>query len=102
MAWTNGSYFLAGGQTVSITFWWGEGDDMGPQWAMAHPIPFEPDVPLITERVAKKLVCEFGQVVQNGEPHFSCAGTGSNYEYQVWIKNDGTSGCKFQLQGGGV
>jgi hypothetical protein len=87
---------------VSIGFSWGAGDDKGPQWAMAHPLPGERDVPLMTERVAKKLVCEFGEVVQNGDPSFHCAGTGSNYEYQVWITNDGTGGCNFQLEGGGV
>jgi hypothetical protein len=103
MAWRMGNMFsIAGGQTVSIGFWWPPGDDKGPQWVMPHPVPGEPDVPLVTERVAKKLVCEIGQVTINGPATFRCVGTGSSYEYRVWITNDGASGCKFQLEGGGV
>ena len=102
MAWSTGNFFVAPGATVAIWFRWGAGADHGPQWAMAHPFPGEPEAWLVTERVGKKLVCEVGQVTQNGPARFSCVGTGSNYEYQVWITNDGRSGCRFQLQGGGV
>jgi hypothetical protein len=69
---------------------------------MAHPLPFEPEAPLVTERVAKKLICQIGVVSQNGEAQYSCGGTGSEYEYMVWLKNDGFSGCRYQLEGGGV
>jgi hypothetical protein len=103
MGWRVGTqFFVAGGSTMLLWFSWGAGDDKGPQWAMAHPIPGEPDVPLVTERVGKKLICEIGQVTINGPATYRCVGTGSNYEYYVWIKNDGASGCKYQLEGGGV
>jgi hypothetical protein len=103
MAWRMGSvFFIAPGTTISIGFWWPPGTDHGPQWALPHPLPGEPETWLVTERVGKKLVCEIGQVEQNGPAKYSCAGTGSNYEYRVWIRNDGTSGCRFQLDGGSV
>ncbi len=103
MGWRAGNVFvLLPGRTTSIRFWWPPGDDKGPQWAMAHPIAGEPDVPLVTERVAKKLICEIGQIQENGPAKYSCGGTGSSYEYLVWLTNDGAAGCRFQLEGGGV
>jgi hypothetical protein len=103
MAWRMGNiFFIAPGATISITFLWPPGVDHGPQWVMPHPLPGEPETWLVTERVGKKLICEIGQVTQNGEAQFRCVGTGSNYEYRVWITNDGKSGCRFQVEGGGV
>jgi hypothetical protein len=102
MAWSVGNFFVAPGATVTIRFHWGSGDDHGPQWVMAHPFPGEPEAWLATERVAKKLICEVGEVIQNGPSVFRCAETGSRYEYQVWITNDGSEGCHFAIQGGGV
>jgi hypothetical protein len=67
---------------------------------MARPLPGEPDVPLATERLAYQLICEIGQIQENGPPIYSGAGTGSLYQYIVWITNDGSSGCRFQLEGG--
>lgn len=103
MAWTIPDvHFIAPGATVQWWFRWGSGVDHGPQWAMAHPIPGEPDVVLVTERVGKKLRCEIGQIIINGPAQYSCAETGSLYEYRAWITNDGSTGCRYQLQGGGV
>lgn len=95
-------FFVGPNSTTEITLWWPSYQDQGPQWAMAHPLPGEPDVPLVTERVGKQLVCELGEIIENGPPVFQCAGTGSEYQYVVWITNDGSSGCRFFLQGGGV
>jgi len=102
MAWSSGNFFIAPGATLNIWFRWDPGIDHGPQWAMAHPFPGEPEALLVTERVGKKLICEVGVVEINGEARYRCGGTGSNYEYYAWITNDGPSGCRFQLQGGGV
>jgi hypothetical protein len=102
MGWRTGNFFVAPGTTALLSFKWGDGDDKGPQWAMAHPIPGDSDAPLATERVAKRLICEVGRVTINGPAQYSCAQTGSHYEYWVWISNRGTSGCRYQLEGGGV
>jgi hypothetical protein len=102
MAWHAGNFFLAPGATTRIRFWWGTGVDHGPQWALPHPFPGQPDVWLVTERVGKRLICEIGVVTQNGPANYGCGGTGSSYEYAVWIKNDGGAGCRYELQGGGV
>jgi hypothetical protein len=64
---------------------------------MARPLPGEPDVPLANERLAYQLISEIGQIQENGRPIYSGAGTGSLYQYIVWITNDGSSGCRFQL-----
>lgn len=103
MGWNAGNFFVAPGSTIQIQFKWGSGDDKGPQWAMAHPVAGEPESALlVTERVGKKHVCVLGRLVINGPGQYSCAGTDSNYEYRVWIKNDGSDGCRFELEGGGV
>jgi len=95
--------FIAPGATLIHRFWWPSGSsDRGAQWAMAHPVLGESDDWLMTERVGKHLKCEIGQVTENGPPVFSCAETGRDYEYRAFIHNDGTSGCRYQLEGGGV
>ena len=76
--------------------------DRGAQWAMAHPVPGKSDDWLMTERVGKHLPCEIGQVEVNGPPVYSCVQTGRDYEYRAFIHNDGSSGCLYQLEGGGV
>jgi hypothetical protein len=105
MAWriTNQTFFIAPGATTIITFWWpGGNSDHGAQWAMAHPVLGESEDWLMSERVGKHLACEIGQVVQNGPAVYRCVETGRDYEYRVFIRNDGTTGCRFQLEGGGV
>lgn len=105
MGWrvTSRTFFIAPGATTIITFWWPPGSsDRGAQWAMAHPLPGNSDDWLMTERVGKHLVCDFGQVSQNGEPSYSCVQVGQDYEYRAFFTNDGTRGCRFQLEGGGV
>jgi hypothetical protein len=56
----------------------------------------------MTERVGKRLVCELGTISQNGEAEYGCAATGSDYEYRAFFRNDGSSGCRYQIEGGGV
>lgn len=105
MGWrvTSQAFFIAPGATTIIRFWWPPGNsDRGAQWAMAHPLPGNSDDWLMTERVGKHLVCDIGQVSENGPPVFSCVQTGQDYEYRAFFTNDGTRGCRFQLEGGGV
>jgi hypothetical protein len=95
--------FIAPGATIIHTFWWPSGNsDRGAQWAMAHPVPGKSDDWLMTERVGKHLLCEIGQVEVNGPPVYSCVQTGRDYEYRAFIHNDGSPGCLYQLEGGGV
>jgi hypothetical protein len=101
MAWSSGNFFVAPGATISIVFWWENNADHGPQWAMAQPFPNEPETWLMTERVGKKIVCEIGQIIQNGDAQYRCVESGG-YQYLAHITNIGSQGCRFTLQGGGV
>jgi hypothetical protein len=65
-------------------------------------MPNEVEAYLWTERVAKVLECEIGQVTINGPAEYSCAQAGSNYHYEVDIRSEGADGCRFLLEGGGV
>jgi hypothetical protein len=87
-----------------MNFWWGNpGDDKGPQWAMGHPMRGEPPTGLATERVVKTVDCSIGSVTINGPAEYGCGDPGTAYwRYQVDIRNEGVSGCRFQLEGGGV
>jgi hypothetical protein len=69
---------------------------------MAHPVLGTSEDWLMTERVGKHLLCEIGVVSQNGEARYRCAETGRDYEYRAFIRNDGTAGCRYQLEGGAV
>lgn len=103
MGWrvTGQSFFIAPGATSVIRFWWPAGNsDRRAQWAMAHPVPGEPEAWLMTERVGKRLVCEVAWVT--GEGDYGCSETGRDYEYRAFFRNDGASGCRYQLEGGGV
>jgi hypothetical protein len=104
MGWRVGAQtYIAPGATLVQRFWWPSGSsDRGAQWAMAHPVLGQSDDWLMTERVGKHLRCEIGRVVVNGEPVYSCAETGREYEYRAYIRNDGSTGCRYQLEGGGV
>lgn len=104
MSWRDNSvYYIAPGATIRINFWWPKPGDKGPQWVMAHPLRGEPSSGLATERVAKKTSCTIGKMVINGPAQYSCGDPQTAYwSYYVDIKNDGSSGCRFQLEGGGV
>jgi len=86
-----------------MAFWWNKPGDKGAQWAMAHPMAGEPSSALVTERVAKRVDCEIGVIIINGPAQYGCGDARTAYwSYYVDIKNDGTQGCRFQLEGGGV
>jgi len=55
----------------------------------------------MTERVGKRRPCEIGTIAIDGEPQYGCAATGADVEYRVFIRNDGASGTRYQLEGGG-
>jgi hypothetical protein len=96
------TFFIAPGATSIIRFWWPPGSsDQGAQWAMAHPLAGASDSWLMTERVGKRRPCEIGTIAINGEPQYGCAATGADVEYRVFIRNDGASGTRYQLEGGG-
>jgi hypothetical protein len=95
--------YIAPGSTIRIDFWWDAPGDKGPQWAMGHPMRGEPSSPLATERVAKVVNCEIGQITINGPAQYGCGDpTTAYWSYYVDITNDGSEGCNFQLEGGGV
>ncbi len=97
------TFYIAPGTTVRINFWWNKPGDKGPQWAMGHPMRGEPPAALATERVAKVVACEIGQVTINGPAHYGCGDPSTAYwTYYVDITNDGSEACHFQLEGGGV
>jgi len=105
MGWRIGSpvFYIAPKTTVRIQFWWNAPGDKGPQWAMGHPMAGEPPTSLATERVAKAVACEIGQYTINGAGHYGCGDPKTAYwQYYADITNDGTEGCRFQLEGGGV
>jgi hypothetical protein len=105
MGWrvTSPSFFISPGSTIRIYFWWSRPGDKGAQWAMGHPRRGEPSTALATERVAKTVDCEIGQLIINGPAQYSCGDPSTAYwEYYADITNDGSNGCRFQLEGGGV
>jgi hypothetical protein len=68
---------------------------------MAHPIAGEPSSAIATERVAKYVACRVGYVTSEGD--YGCGDIDTAYwGYYVDLRNDGTEGCRFQLDGGGV
>ena len=70
---------------------------------MAHPMRGEPPAALATERVAKTVNCTIGQVSINGAAQYACGDPNTAYwEYYADITNDGSQGCRFQLEVGGV
>jgi hypothetical protein len=94
---------VAPGATIRIGFAWPHPGDKGAQWVMGRPLPGELPVALATERVAKTVGCEIGQVIINGDARYRCGDTRTAYwEYYVDIRNDGSAPCRFQLEGGGV
>jgi hypothetical protein len=95
--------FVSPGATVRIGLAWKRPGDKGAQWAMAHPIAGEPPVNLATERVGKRVDCEIGVVRVNGPAEFGCGDPKTAFwSYFVDIRNEGTQGCRFQLEGGSV
>jgi len=105
MGWrvNNPSFYIAPGSTIRIDFWWDRPGDMGPQWAMGHPMRGEPPSALATERVAKVVACEIGQITINGPTHYGCGDPETAYwRYYADITNDGPEAFNFQLEGGGV
>ena len=103
MAWSTGNFYIAPGATIRINFWWPRPGDRGLQWAMAHPLRGEGSSILWTERGGKRVQCEIGRLVINGPATYSCGDASTAYwDYFVDIKNDGSSGMRFTLTGGGV
>ena len=102
MGWKSGSsFFVAPGSTIRLAFSWG-GADKGSQWVQGHVLNGEAPARLWTERVAKELMCDLGQIIVNGSAEFSCVETSDKYRYLVDIKSDGPEGTRFRLEGGNV
>ena len=103
MSWRDNSkdYWVAAGGNAGIIFWYGNpGDDKGVQFAMGHPIAGEDPTSLVTYEVAKSVACTVGSVADG---HYGCGDPRSAYwRYWVNIRNDGSSGCRFRFEGGGV
>ena len=93
-------FFVAPRSTVLIGFKYGRGDDHGTQWATAHPLPGEPSALLVTEKGGKTLICELGVAIAGAGSR--CADPSPLFAYRIFIKNEGSAGCRFQLEGGGL
>lgn len=100
MGWRAGDFYVAAGATIRASFWWPHPGDKGAQWAMAHPKAGEPPCSLATERVGKSVACEIAWV--NSEGDYGCVADTAYWTYYADIKNDSSTGCRFQLEGGGV
>jgi hypothetical protein len=93
--------FIAPESTVRVNFWFRDRRDAGAQWAMGHPLARP--ATLITERVSKEAVCEIGRLIQTDPPQYICQDTGPQYWlYHAYITNEGSQGCSFKIEGGGV
>lgn len=94
--------YIAPESTVRVNFWFSpERRDVGAQWAMGHTL--ERPATLITERVSKEADCEIGRIIFNDPPQYSCADTGPwRWLYHAYITNEGSQGCRFKIEGGGV
>ncbi|WP_322750968.1 MULTISPECIES: hypothetical protein [unclassified Frankia] len=97
----SGPFFLAPGASVRLNMWYGnQGDDHGAQWIMAHPLSGEAPTELIVSDHSKILDYAIGCVEENGSPR-ACPGQDPYYRYGVTVTNRGTSGVRFNIQGGG-
>ncbi|HEX3945773.1 MAG TPA: hypothetical protein VHW69_16980 [Rhizomicrobium sp.] len=99
---SDGPFFLAPGQSMGITVWFGDpGDDHGAQWIMAHPIAADtqPPAQLTVTNFTKELHYELGSVTQNGAATYHYYDP--YYRYSVTVTNTGSSAVFFSVQGGG-
>lgn len=97
----SGPFFLAPGPPMRIIMWYGDpGDDQGAQWIMAHPLAGEAPTELVVSDHSKILDYATGCIQQNGSTQ-ACPGEDPFYRYGVVVTNRGSSGVRFNIQGGG-
>jgi hypothetical protein len=104
MSWRVGSptFYAAPGATIRIAYSWGKPGDKGPVgdgspngWRTAHG-------PCHGAR-GKRVDCTIGSITVNRESHYGCGDPKTAYwSYYADFRNDGSEGCRFQLEGGGV
>lgn len=98
----SGPFFLAPGGAVRIEVWFGDpGVDKGAQWIMAHPLRGEPPTELVLSDFAKRIDYEIGWVRVNGAPEYGYEPKSAYWRYRVTVRNAGTRGVRFNVQGGG-
>jgi hypothetical protein len=94
-----GSFFLAPGASVRLVLSWNPPGDHGAQWIMAHAAKGQPPTELMVSEFSKQLRYSIAW-------HRSDCTSGWNYDsyyyrYLVTVKNLGSYGVWFSLQGGG-
>jgi hypothetical protein len=98
MAFTIGNFWLANGHNMWVTYWFsphGTKDDMGAQWMLANPLPFNTfptpsgTTQLETSRFQKRVLYANG---------------GTEWTYNALVENTAAPGWLptwFNLEGGG-
>src|SRR5947209_1874190 len=97
----SGPFYLAPGAWIAVVVWFGNREDRGAQWIMAHPLRGEAPTMLEATNHAKILDYSIGTVVQNGPPTYHYNPDDAQYSYQAVITNKGNVGVRFSVQGGG-
>jgi hypothetical protein len=100
MAFNNiGSFFIAPGASIRLRLWWPAPGDHGAQWIMAHADRGQPPCELVVSDHAKKLDYSIGWVNSAGQSGWE--NDSYYYEYRVTVRNRGSYGVRFSIQGGG-
>jgi hypothetical protein len=98
----SGPFYLAPGASTRIYLWFGRvGDDRGAQWIMAHPLRGEPPCELVLSDFAKSIDYEIGTVTINGPAQYGYEPSSAYWRYHVTVRNTGSRGVRFNVQGGG-
>jgi hypothetical protein len=98
----SGPFFLAPGASMRIWVRRNGGQDFGAQWIMAHPLRNgQPPTELVVSDHSKLLQYEIGTITINGPAEYGYDPDSSYYEYRVTVRNAGTQGTLFNVQGGG-
>lgn len=94
-----GSIFLAPGASARLVLTWPAPGDHGAQWIMAHAPKGQPPCELILTEPSKRLGYSIGWVNSEGDSGF--VDDSFFYDYRVTVRNAGSQGVVFSVQGGG-
>jgi hypothetical protein len=98
----SGPFYLGPGASTRVNLWFGRlGDDQGAQWIMAHPLRGEPPTELVLSNFSKSIDYEIASVTINGAPEYGYDASTAYWRYHVTVRNAGSAGVRFNVQGGG-